>query len=53
MVTIVLGVNQAIHLFELASPSTNSVYFDLQDAVVLVTLGETLMAIDAHAMAHD
>ena len=51
--TIMLGVNQAIYLFELASSSTNSPYYDLQDAVVLVTLGDTLMSIDAQAMAHD
>ena len=51
--TLTLGVNQAIYLFELASSNPNSPYFDLQDAVVLVTLGETLVSIDAHAMAHD
>ena len=42
---IVLGPNSAIYLFELAAPNTSSQYFDLQDMVVLVTLGETPMAI--------
>lgn len=51
--TMKLGKNQAIYLFELGVTSTTSSGFDLQDAVVLVTLGESPVALDATASAHD
>ncbi len=48
-----LGTNQAIFLFELGASSTSSSGYDLQDAVVLLTLGENLVTLDANAAAHD
>ena len=51
--TMKLGENQAIYLFELAASSTSSSGFDLQDAVILVTLGENPVALDATTAAHD
>jgi len=51
--TMKLGTNQAIYLFELGVTSENSSGFDLQDAVVLVTLGDSPVALDATASAHD
>lgn len=48
-----LAENQAIYLFELGTTSTSSSGFDLQDAVVLVTLGESPVALDANAAAFD
>jgi len=48
-----LTVNQAIYLFELGTSSTNSSGYDLQDAVILMTLAENPVALDATASAHD
>ena len=42
---LALGPNDAIFLFELASNTTSSVYYDLQDMIVLVTLGESPLAV--------
>ena len=42
---VVLGPNDAIYLFELAASDTDSVYYDLQDLVVLVTLGDSPLAV--------
>ena len=36
--TVVLGPNDAIYLFELAAPTTTSVFYDLQDLVVVITV---------------
>ena len=43
--TVVLGPNDAIYLFELAAPDTSSVYYDLQDLVVLVTRGDNPLVV--------
>ncbi len=51
--TVKLDENQAIYLFELGTKATKGSAFDLQDAVVLVTLGESPVALDATAAARD
>ena len=51
--TIRLEVNQAIYLFELGASSVTSSAFDLQDAVILVTLGINPVTLDATFSAHD
>lgn len=48
-----LTENQAIYLFELGASSTSSSGFDLQDAVILMTLAANPVALDATAAAHD
>ena len=36
--TVVLGPNDAIYLFELAAPTTTSIFYDLQDLIVVITV---------------
>jgi hypothetical protein len=51
--TMTLGANQVIYLFEIGTKPVGHPYCDYQDVVVMVTLGDSLVELDASGFATD